>query len=500
VARLKVLTGQAQFGLTLRASITLAALLVLSVSVVSGMGTRAVAPALFAVVTITVARNHLRRLLEWRVLLGLTVLVILFIPIRRYTLPASLPFQLEPYRLIVAAVAVAWLTSLLIDPRVRLRAAGLEGPIFLFVGAIFGSLLANHARVNETSPFVIKGVSFFLSYVLVYLLVVSLVRSTAAIDFLGWLLAGGGAAVALFVIIEARTGFNLFNHIRAVAPVLHWNSEKVFSLSRLHRGGHPRAYGSAQHPIAMGVTLAMLLPFAVYRATAYAQRRWWIASALLVFGLLATRSRTAILMLLAIALVFVLLRPQQMRRLWPVLLPALIAIHFALPGAIGTVRGSFFPKGGLIAQQTNQSVGHGRLATLGPALHDEFRPNPILGEGFSTRVTSPEPDFPVPNAPITDNGWLQILLETGVVGTLALFWVFVRTLRRTGKEAKVDSSPRGWFLVAACASIGAYGVGMFTYDAFSFIQSTFLLFIVLGLGMAALRTDPSDWRSPVAAP
>jgi len=499
VARLKPLAGQGQFGLILQASVTLAALILLTSSVLSNSGTPVVALAMFAVVAITVAHNQLARLFEWRALLALTVLVILFIPIKRYTLPASLPFALEPYRLIVAGVALAWLTSLLIDPRVRLRAAGLEGPLFLYVAAIFGSLLANHSRVNETSSFVIKGVSFFLSYVLVYLLVVSLVRRTADIDFLGQLLAGGGAVVAVLVIVEARTGFNLFNHLRSVAPVLHLNSEKVFSLSELHRGGHRRAYGSAQHPIAMGVAFAMLLPFAVYRATAYAQRRWWIASVLLLFGLLATRSRTAILMVLVILLVFILLRPQQMRRLWPALLPLLIAIHLALPGAIGTVKNSFFPKGGLIAQQNNQSVGHGRLATLGPALQNEFRPNPILGEGFSTRIVTPEPDFPVPNAPITDDGWLEVLLETGVVGALALFWVFVRALRRTGKAAKIDGSPRGWFLVAACSSIGAYGIGMFTYDAFSFVQSSFLLFIVLGLGMRALRSDPSDWPSRAAA-
>jgi hypothetical protein len=424
--------------------------------------------------------------------------VILFIPIRRYTLPASLPFHLEPYRLVVAAVAAGWLTSLLIDPRVRLRAAGLEGPIFLFVGAILASLLANHARVNETSQFVIKGVSFFLSYVLVYLLIVSVVRRGRDIDFLTQLLVGAGAVVGFFAIVEARTGYNVFNHLRTVLPVLRLDQETVLRLGELTRGGHQRAYGSAQHPISMGVALAMLLPFAVYRARAYGQRRWWFVASVLLFGLLATRSRTGVLMVLAIGLVFVLLRPQQMRRLWPALLPTLIAIHFAVPGAIGTVRGSFFPKGGLIAQQQNASVGSGRLATLGPALDSEFKANPILGEGFATRVTTPEPDFPAPNAPILDDGWLGILLETGVVGALALFWVFARALARTGKAAKHDMSPRGWFLAAACSSIGAYGVGMFTYDALSFIQSTFLLFIVLGLGMAALHSDPADWPPHVA--
>jgi hypothetical protein len=176
VARLKLVTGQAQFGLAMTAAITLAALMLLTVSVVADSDTKVVAPALLVVVIFTVAHNQLRRLVAWRSLLALTVLVILFIPIRRYSLPGSLPFNLEPYRLIVAAVAAFWLTSLLIDPRVRARACGLEGPIFLFVAAIFASLLANHARVNETSSFVIKGVSFFLSFVLVYLLIVSVVR------------------------------------------------------------------------------------------------------------------------------------------------------------------------------------------------------------------------------------------------------------------------------------------------------------------------------------
>ena len=41
--------------------------------------------------------------------------------------------------------------------------------------------------------------------------------------------------------------------------------------------------------------------------------------------------------------------------------------------------------------------------------------------------------------------------------------------------------------VAITASVTAYGVAMFTFDAFSFIQVTFILFVVLGLGAALLR-------------
>src|SRR3954454_10733550 len=68
-------------------------------------------------------------LLAWRRQLALLILVILFIPIQLYSLGGGLPFQLEPYRILVALMLVAWLAALLVDPRVRFRKTGLEGPI-----------------------------------------------------------------------------------------------------------------------------------------------------------------------------------------------------------------------------------------------------------------------------------------------------------------------------------------------------------------------------------
>ncbi len=54
-------------------------------------------------------------LFRWSTLLGLLVLVILFIPIHRYTLPGSLPFDLEPYRVLVAVICLLWLAAILVD-------------------------------------------------------------------------------------------------------------------------------------------------------------------------------------------------------------------------------------------------------------------------------------------------------------------------------------------------------------------------------------------------
>ena len=90
------------------------------------------------------------------------------------------------------------------------------------------------------------------------------------------------------------------------------------------------------------------------------------------------------------------------------------------------------------------------------------------------------------NGPILDDQWLGILLETGVAGTFALLWVFVRLIRRLWPHARDDDSPAGWFMIAGIASVASFAVSMFFYDAFSFIQVTFMLFILMGLSASAL--------------
>ena len=455
------------------------ALTALAAAVVSGHGMGIVAPLAAAIIFVAVVG---RLLLSWRALISIVVLIILFIPIKRYTLPASLPIRLEPYRLVVAGLVLAWLTSALIDPRVRLRRTHvIDAPLLVFVVAVLGSMIVNSNRVSSVGPDALKGLLFFMSFIAVLFLTVSLLRSWDDIDFIVRVLVVGGSVVALFALIESRTGYNVFAHLSQVVPVL--RSTGVHEV--IQRGSRLRVFASAQHPIALGAAFAMLVPLAMYRAICFRKPLWWICATLLLMATLATVSRTAILMLVVIGLVFVWLRAREMKRLWPLVIPAVLAIHFALPGTIGTLRKSFFPAGGVVAQQRDANVGSGRVATLGPALDTEFAPNPILGEGFATRITAPDEYVPVPNAPILDNQWLGTLLETGIVGVVALFWLFVRFVRRLGRAAKHDRSPRGWLLASIAASVAAYGESMLTYDAFSFIQVTFFLFILLALGSAA---------------
>ena len=430
-----------------------------------------------------------RWLATWRSLLGLVAAVILFIPIKRYSLPASLPFQLEPYRILVFIVIAAWLLALLADPKVRLRRTEFDGPILFYALAITFSLLMNVHRVSSLSQDVFKTLLFFSSFFLLYYLIASVLRSRRDIDFVVTILAGGGVVLAFSAVIESRTGYNIFNHLSSVMPFLVYQGG-----AELIRGGRLRVLGSAQHPIAFGAVLIMLAPLAVYRAQQTKKKLWWVGTFLLVLGALATGSRTAVTMLFAAAVVYFIFRRGQLRRIWPALLPALVVIHFAIPGTLGETLQAFLPKGGIVAQQYDAPAGNARLSTLGPVLHTEVAPDPAFGEGFGTRLTTPSPTTPIPNAPITDDQWLASLAETGIVGIAALIWLFVRYFRRLKRVVRAEESARAHLLTATAASVTSYSVGMLTYDALSFIQVTFILFILLALGAAALATPASEWQ------
>jgi len=195
------------------------------------------------------------------------------------------------------------------------------------------------------------------------------------------------------------------------------------------------------------------------------------------------------MMLLVVILVFLWLRPRETKRLWPAVFPILLAVHVAVPGAIGTLRASFFPSGGLLKEQStvvrgNELRADGRLAKVGPSLK-QWEEKPLFGLGTGTRVVGFQVKFN--NAFILDDQWLGTLLDVGALGIGAYLWLFFRAVRRCGRAAKEDETPRGWLLTGLAAAMAAFAVGMLTFDAFSFIQVTFIFWILLSLSAVVLR-------------
>jgi O-antigen ligase len=229
----------------------------------------------------------------------------------------------------------------------------------------------------------------------------------------------------------------------------------------------------------------MLFPFAVYLAKRTGRKLWAAAAVLIVLGALATVSRTAIVMLVVMAFSYWRFRRNDLKRLWPLVIPFVLAVHLALPGTLGTLRGAFFPKGGIVAEQSAGAgtYGSGRIADLGPGLHDA-KQRLLLGQGFGTRLTD-RSEAKV-NAPILDDQWLGTLLETGLIGLLAWVWLFGSFYRRMMRAARSDDTARAWLLAGLGASILAFAVSLATYDTFSFIQVTIIAFFQIGFGAAVL--------------
>lgn len=477
---------------------------------------RGVVPIAGLLVLVSVLSVGYRTALRWDVLVGFLLVVVLVIPIKRYGFAVSLPFDLEPYRVLIAILLAFWIAALLVDSDVRLRGSAVDGPLLLFALAVTASIALNPGsitsfdvlrslagpgttdtirgleaiRIVDVSEDVAKALLFLVSFYLAFYFIVSVARSPRAIHIVLKTLVLGAAGVAVFAIVERRTNYNVFDHLEGWVPLV--NFEGGLPEEGIVRGGRQRVYGSAQHPIALAALLVMVVPLSLYLAHQTRRRIWYAAAAALTLGALATVSRTSVTMLAVVGIVFLSLRPAIMKPVLVLLVPALLVVHLAIPGTIGSLRQAFFPSEGLIADQT---VYGGRISgeRLAPQI-DAIQQQPAFGQGYGTRVTSGREA----NARILDNQWLGTAVETGLVGVFAWLWLFVRFLRRAGSEAKRDQSGRGWLLAALAASVAAFAVGMLTFDAFSFIQATFVLFVVLALGSSTLAWRGA-WPSETAA-
>jgi polysaccharide biosynthesis protein PslJ len=427
-----------------------------------------------------------RFVLRWEILVSILVLTILLVPLGRYELPGSLPFHLEPYRLLVAVIAALWIAALLSDRELRWKPIGMLVPLAAFGLAILASDAFNAARIDEleVGPEVVKAISMIVSYWIVLLLVTSVITRREQLEVVLKALVGGGAAVGLFALIQYRTGFNVFDHLHVV-PLLDFQEGGV-PAGLEERAGDARVYASAQHPIALSAALVMLLPIGIYLGRRYRNRLWWAATAVIGVASISTVARTGSTMLLTVLVVLIALKPREMLRLWKWAIPFVIVIHLLAPGAIGSLKSAFLPESGLIAEQqtATSATGSNRLADAGPALREWWQ-RPYVGYGYGTRVTTV--GDPKVNAFILDNQWLGLLLEVGLLGALAFLWLLVRSVRRLGTAARGDPTEHGWLLSGLAAAITAFGVGMITFDALAFTQVTFLLFIMIGLAIPALR-------------
>ncbi len=340
--------------------------------------------------------------------------------------------------------------------------------LLVFALAILASFIAGMTRdITQVEALAAdRGLISLASWVGIAVVACQFIVDYQQLDRLLRRLVVFGSVISVVGILQFR-GIDLTHYIKL--PGLQTNSaDQIVALTR---NGFGRPWGTATQPIEFGVVLAQLLPFAVQQAfdPKYGGPvKRWLPVALIAFTVPLTVSRSGVL---GLGVAFLVLWPTwNSDRRWtsiPIIAFGIGAMHLVVHGLIGTFIGLF--KSIFTGQDSSVTARTGDYS-------DVFRytsQRPLFGRGFGT--------FLPQLYRFTDNTYLLGLVETGIVGDLALLVMFIVGIRTAsaGRRATADPGRRriGQALVASIAVSMTSGL---TFDSMSFPMFTGVFFMTLG--------------------
>ena len=240
----------------------------------------------------------------------------------------------------------------------------------------------------------------------------------------------------------------------------------------------------------------MLIPLTVYLYQRDQHIAWLVCGGLLTLGAFATGSRTAAIMLVVLLVTYVWIKRPETTAAAPDAHPAGDRDPGGDAGHARHLPGdppAELPDPGAVPGEPAPAAAGSR--TSGPSL-SEWSREPFLGQGFGTRVVTHRARsgrrglrrqvVASARRSSTTSGSPRCS-RSAPWACSALLWLFCRAIRRLAQRARSDPGPDGWLATALAASLTAYAVGMLTFDAFAFIQVTFLAFVMLGFSVVVAR-------------
>lgn len=256
----------------------------------------------------------------------------------------------------------------------------------------------------------------------------------------------------------------------------------------LSRGTLNRPSATASHPIEFGAVLAISLPLAIHQARFAPpgkRLRRWLQVAVIGATAPMTVSRSAMLGLAMVAIVILPTWKRQERWVaYGVILTAGVAMWATVHGLVGTIT-SLFSAIGTDSSTESRTKAYSAAGSY-------IAQHPWLGRGLGTFL--PQTYFYI------DNQYLTSLVETGIIGLLALLallltgWMTARAARRMTADPQTRHLAQ---CLAACAAVAT--VSFATYDALSFSLASGLTFLLLGCAGALWRLvrEPGPGLTPV---
>lgn len=422
---------------------------------------------------------HTRRPLPW--LLAGFLAMLFFIPIAATQLKVHLPVDshIDRFAIVLMVLAWIWFGG---DQRAFLgtrRSKLYVGSACVFLAIAVASVLLDAPRIINLGDFSLAGKRFALlgSFLILSWFTLTALRYEDVRGFASYLI-GLGTLMAVGLIVERRTGYNVFYHWTAdlLKPIASVAPSPTDIHPTYGSDGRAIVVGPTYHGLAASTMLVVVMPFALVRVLdAKTRKDWWlnaIAFAVMLAGATATDRKTALLVPIVVVIYMTFYRPRQVLRLAPIGLVALVVtVHFASPGAIG---GLIHPSHSLYSSSTNH-----RLNDYS-AVEPDILAHPILGRGFGTL----EPDTPL-RFRTNDNEYLDEVWEVGIAGLIAFAWMILAPVFAAHRAIRLRSREVSSLALAAAGGCIAFFVASALFDALAFPQAPYMFFMVAALATIA---------------
>jgi polysaccharide biosynthesis protein PslJ len=340
------------------------------------------------------------------------------------------------------------------------------------------AILATYVSVNRISMSSLeengadRGIIFMAGWVGVLLITADGVETLDRLRTLLRRVVMAASFMSAIAVTQFFAGVNIANYVVIPGLVNQLADHSIL----LDRGGLNRPSATALDPIELAAVLAMCLPLAVHQArhaVPELRLRRWLQVALIGGTLPLTVSRTVVLAFAVICLVLLPTWPKRDRRFaYLAIAVAVVAVWVTKPSLAQTFRSLFLG----ISSDSSTTSRTSAFSSAGPFIAQ----HPWLGHGFGTFF--PQTFF------FTDDQYLLTVIETGIIGLLALVTLFLTALftARRARRFAVDQETQD---LAQClaASVAAVAVAFATLDAFSFPVVSGLTFLLIGCAGAIWR-------------
>jgi O-antigen ligase len=315
-----------------------------------------------------------------------------------------------------------------------------------------------------------------------------------------------GWAVAAFVVVAAAAALLAMGQV-----IIHPNFLGLESFAGRFSEGQ-RVTSLLVSPNLLGVLLALALPFPLLACLQSTGRRRWVAGAvtlLLSLALLYSFSRGAWLALLLATVVISVAVERRAIALLVVIGLVTFAIALVLPRHLADPRRGD-ERFDLVAATL------GRLEALGEGdLRVQFvenaapiiRDHPLVGAGpgryggavartFGSPLYTEYTAGTVPAGRTVDNFWLHLLVESGVLGTLAFVAAMAVGVGGTLQAARRSAGPRRALLAGCAAAITIVAIDSITEMALEGNTMAFAAWFLVGMATSLTVRTPRGSAPP----